>query len=325
MEETNPPYNTPYQLILEELEGKISAQDLQQLENWKAASADHLKTYHEIVRLNDHIELLALSKTLDPEKAWTRFSPALNPSLKKVSGIQTYYKWAAVAAVLLAFVYFGGLGFLTGVKTIETGNNQQQTVILPDGSEMVMNNNTSVSYNNRRFLENRTVMLRKGEAFFNVQHQSQHPFMIKTNDVLVKDMGTSFNLKLIPEQIIVVVNSGQVSLENPKQDKKLLLSAKDKGVFDRQTKEMTATANTDLNYKSWYDKKLQFTNTPLKDVVRDLQTTYGTKILFQDQELQDRKLTARFDGQSEDQVMQIIAVTLKLQLQKKDHTFVLYR
>jgi len=62
MEEINHPNLIPYQLILDELEGRLSAEGIQELEYWKSASAEHLKEYHHIIHLTDDLEVPGVGK-----------------------------------------------------------------------------------------------------------------------------------------------------------------------------------------------------------------------------------------------------------------------
>lgn len=329
MNNANPQHNMPFHLILDEMEGNLSAEDAQQLEDWKKSSADHLKAYSELMALQDHLELLALRKQIDPEKAWKKFAPALSgrqdKAALKVIRLRNYYTWIGTAAVIIAVMFVVGLGFFTNEKTISTAKNEHKKVVLPDGSEIMMNERTTLSYNSREFLKNRVVKLIGGEAFFDVQHEEHHPFLIDAGEVNIRDIGTSFNLKMDTAQIVVVVNSGEVALENPDLNNKLFLSENERGTFDRKTKRMTASKNTDINYKSWFDQKLSFTQTPLSEVADHLYSAFGTVIIFQDPELKNRKLTAYFNHQSEDQIMEIITATLQLQVKKKGRNFVLYK
>lgn len=329
MEKTNQQNNIPYQLIIDEMEGNISASDLQLLETWKTAHAENLNIYNEILRSNDHIELLALKTNLNPERAWKKFAPALSRrpegSSPATIRMNNFYKWAAVAAVVFAIIYCAGLGLFSGMTTVTTAKNEHRKITLPDGSEVMMNENSSLSYSENDFSTNRTVKLQMGEAFFEVKHKEKHSFLIQTPEIDVRDIGTSFNVKIKPEEITVIVHTGMVSIENAELDKKLLLSANDKGVFNRRTKEMTSGTNTDLNYKSWYDRKIQFTKTLLPEVVQDLKDVFGSEIILRDPELKNKRLTAFFENQSEEQIMKVIAITLQLHIEKKDSTFVLYK
>ncbi|SHF78997.1 FecR family protein [Pedobacter caeni] len=329
MEEINNSNHIPYHLIMDELEGKISTTDLQELESWKAANPDHLRSYQEILDIADHSELLMVYKETDPEQAWQRFEPSipvetrivsLHPQKKK--GLP-FLKWAAAVMVLISGAWFvaNQRGWI-GEETVRTGNEHQK-LVLPDGTEVFMNANTTISYHKSGFLNSRNVELEKGEAYFNVIHDEKSPFSIKVGELYVNDLGTSFNLKVEPEQVVVVVNSGKVALEQGKETKKILLSAQDRGTFNKVTKEMSAVKNEDLNYKAWHDKTLHYQQALLTEVSDDMKELFGTQIVFQDSTLKERKLSAYFKNKSEEEIMNTIGETLRLKVTKRDGTFVL--
>jgi transmembrane sensor len=330
MEEINHPNQIPYHLIMDEMEGKISAADLQELERWKAADPAHLRSYQEIVDIADEAELLTAYREADPEQAWQKFKPSIPAEVKivrlhpeKKSGL-FFLKWAvAVVMVISGALLLANQSGWIGNQTISTGKNERQKLTLPDGTEIFMNANTTVSYHKRAFLKARNVELEEGEAYFNVTHDEKNPFSIKVGELSVNDLGTSFNLKVEPRQVIVVVNSGKVSLEKGKDMEKILLSAEDRGTFNKETKEMSFAKNNDLNYRAWHDKTLHYEKAPLSEVSDDMKELFGTHIIFQDAALKERTLSAYFKDKTEDEIMNSIGETLRLKVTKREGTFVL--
>jgi transmembrane sensor len=330
MEEINHPNQIPYHLIMDEMEGKISVADLQELENWKAADPTHLRSYQEILDIADHAELLTAYREADPELAWQKFKPSVPEEVKivplhpeKKSGL-FFLKWAvAVVTVISGALLLANQSGWIGSQTISTGKNEQQKLSLPDGTEIFMNANTTISYRKSGFLKARNVELEEGEAYFNVIHDEKNPFSIKVGDLNVNDLGTSFNLKVGPKQVVVVVNSGKVSLEKAKDTKTILLSAQDRGTFNRETKEISFAKNNDLNYRAWHDKTLHYEKASLSEVADDMKELFGTQIIFRDAALKGRTLSAYFKDKTEAEIMNSIGETLRLKVTKRDGTFVL--
>ena len=330
MEEINHPNQIPYHLIMDEMEGKISVADLQELENWKAADPAHLRSYQEIVDIADRAELLMAYREADPELAWHKFKPSIPEEVKIVSlhpekkSRLSFLKWAvAVVMVISGVLLLSNQNGWIGSQTVSTGKNERQKLSLPDGTEIFMNANTTVSYHKRGFLKARNVELEEGEAYFNVTHDEKNPFSIKVGDLSVNDLGTSFNLKVEPQQVVVVVNSGKVSLEKGKNAEKILLSAQDRGTFNKETKEMSFAKNNDLNYRAWHDKTLHYEKAPLSEVAEDMQELFGTHIIFQDAALKERTLSAYFKDKTEAEIMNSIGETLRLKVMKREGKFVL--
>lgn len=330
MEEINHPNQIPYHLIMDEMEGKISETGLQELERWKAADPAHLRSYQEIADIADHAELLKAYREADPELAWQKFNPSI-PAEAKIVRLHPekknrlfFLKWAvAVVMVISGALLLANRSGWIGSQRISTGKNEQQKLTLPDGTEIFMNANTTVSYHKRGFLKARNVELEEGEAYFNVTHDEKSPFSIKVGELRVNDLGTSFNLKVEPKQVVVVVNSGKVSLEKAKDTETILLSPQDRGTFNKETKEISFAKNNDLNYRAWHDKTLHYEKAPLSEVSDDMKELFGTHIIFQDTTLKERTLSAYFKDKTEDEIMNSIGETLRLKVTKRDGTFVL--
>lgn len=330
MEENNHPNQVPYHLIMDEMEGNISATDLQELESWKAADPAHLQSYHEIVEIAGQAELLAAYRTADPERAWQKFNPPIAEEAK-IAGLYPekknrlfFLKWAAaIVMVISAALLLINQGGWIGKQYVSTGKNEQQKLSLPDGTEIFMNANTRISYRKSGFLKARNVEMEEGEAYFNVVHDEKNPFSIRVGELNVNDLGTSFNLKVEPKQVVVVVNSGKVSLEKDQDMDKILLSPEDRGTFNKETKEMSFAKNDDLNYRAWHDKTLHYEKTPLTEVSADLKELFGTQIIFKDAALKERTLSAYFKDKTEEEIMNSIAASLRLRVTKKEGTFVL--
>src|SRR5699024_9334903 len=102
------------------------------------------------------------------------------------------------------------------VTQYETSNLEQRIITLPDGSVVRLNRNSRIS-----FRENFAGSVRKihlsGEAFFQVKHNAQKPFIIYSGNAVIKDIGTSFNVDEENGKVVVAVREGIVAVK--KQEK----------------------------------------------------------------------------------------------------------
>ena len=108
------------------------------------------------------------------------------------------------------FLFFGSLLFLTSCTTISVKTDQQtQSVLLPDGSVVLLNQNSELEY--QKDFGDRQVTLR-GEAFFKVQ-KAEVPFVVSTSNGQITVLGTAFNVKEDEKQLEVEVETGSVELK----------------------------------------------------------------------------------------------------------------
>ena len=135
------------------------------------------------------------------------------------------------------------LSACSGNKTVTT-NNTGQSVDLPDGSNVLLNKNSTISYG--ADFTTRTVTL-KGEAFFNVQ-KGNTPFIVKTNLGEVKVLGTKFNVDTSAETIDVEVEEGTVEM---KIDDFVNKIKKGQKAYFKPNSDGIKIGSADFKYKKW--------------------------------------------------------------------------
>jgi len=118
----------------------------------------------------------------------------------------------AAAISLLAVPVAGYLGWSLGwipnaYQSFETSNQLRQ-VTLADGSQVELNLGTQLTYSN--YKDQRRVILKKGEAYFEVRHDAEHPFVVKAAEGQVRVTGTKFNVWMYQDQVRVTLLQGSV-------------------------------------------------------------------------------------------------------------------
>lgn len=145
----------------------------------------------------------------------------INSEINKPKGKlrSLYFKTATIAAIVLVLL---GISFLTTQSTRKNLITQSatkgeiKTLSLPDGSQLILNANSSVTYSTD-FIDNRKLIL-KGEAYFKVVKNPSSPFIVKTEQFETKVLGTSFTIKAYknnPNQISVL--TGKVEVNSTKK------------------------------------------------------------------------------------------------------------
>jgi transmembrane sensor len=120
---------------------------------------------------------------------------------------------AAAALITLGVGGFGGgfgLWALTRSKTYTTGIGERRTVVLADGSRVVLNTSTvvAVAYSSAR----RDLRLLAGEALFEVAKNPARPFIVTAGNAVVRAVGTAFNIRLRDQVTEVTVTEGVVAV-----------------------------------------------------------------------------------------------------------------
>jgi len=235
------------------------------------------------------------------------------PERKKIS--LNYYLIRLAAVVVIGVImgiatqYFRSANspsFLTSTHLSAIGNVNSYT--LPDGSRVFLNNNSKLSFSNT-FNENRVVKL-KGEGFFEVMSDPEHPFQIETKNAVISVLGTKFNVKENRNVTEVLVEWGKVQLKKDQNSPGIIMTKGDFGVSDGLTESLELNSN--INYLSWKTREFQFSENRLQDVVKVLEDSYHIEINIEDDSIKDLKLTSTYSQQSIDAILKTICVVFDL-------------
>ena len=225
---------------------------------------------------------------LDTSKAWSRLEGRLTdraappltedtpvrkigPSVRRIPG------WLQVAAAVLVLALVVGrfLWPAAGgeLETVVTAAGETRELVLPDGSQIWLNENSQVAY--ATGFAARDVEL-VGEAFFEVTPDPQRPFSIRTAETVVTVLGTSFNVRAYPEETRteVAVATGKVAVAptTAKTAAPVELSPGETAVYDRKTEEMSTVTDLAPAAQAWRTNELAFTEeVPLSTVVPALE------------------------------------------------------
>lgn len=178
--------------------------------------------------------------------------------------------WLGIAASVVVLL---GIFFLLDNDTIlvETNFGEQKTIALLDGSEVILNSKSTISYNEKNWSKNRTLQL-NGEAYFKVQKGST--FTVETTNGTVQVLGTQFNVNTNLDLFEVVCYEGKVRVESKEKSVVLLPSNSLRRINGNDLEQWNVA---DLN-PSWIHGESSFKNVPLKYVISALESQYDVTI-----------------------------------------------
>ena len=319
-------------LITRYLSGELAGEELRLFSEWLKADTKNEEHFKQSLKTWQLVEMNNSSK-IDRTTEWNALKAKMQQSekqepakLKVMEGgkdrfrisVQQVWKVAAVALVLLVssvmlYNYFSGPKNI--VVTAQASNIEQ---VLPDGSVVSLHAGSQLTYPKAFAANLRTVEL-KGEAYFKVAHDRSKPFVVASGDARVEVLGTQFNVNTQTRSgnMEVVLTSGKVSVyysDKPQQN--VLLNPGEKAELLPSERQIQKSANSNANYMAWKTKILVFDNENLSDVANTLQSVYQTPIKLMGPNLADSKVTASFNGQSLQSVLQVIVQTLDLQMKQ---------
>ena len=242
-----------------------------------------------------------LEKTLNKLIASTRsprgrFSaaasyPQLERMLKAHSRRLVLVRTSAAAAVALlclsvwtAYLYMQPVAMQTVSTLAET-----RTVSLPDGTSVTLNHYSTLTYPERFKTDNREVEL-NGEAYFEVSKDKKHPFIVQTDAVDVRVLGTHFNVDAYRDShdVRTTLLTGSVAVSNKSNSEHMILKPNEIAIYNKVERKLTRKLLVDATDEiSWRHGEFIFDDVPLSDIARKLSNSFGTTIQITDSALQN--------------------------------------
>lgn len=325
-------------LIIKHIQGETTSEEQKLAEAWIAKNPANRRLYETYQGL-----LLLTGKkkvNFNTDSAWENLQKRINSgqpgetaSVKsKTIRFLPYYAAAGIAAMLiLAVGLFSNLRHQPVLKQFSSVATASASFDLPDGTSVELNRNTTVKYPDHFAGNSREISI-FGEAFFEVAPDREMPFIIHASGLDIKVVGTSFNVDARPgsDLIRVTVNTGKVLVypsgtpELKVENAGLLLSAGEMATYSPETGHIQRSANDDLNVLSWKTGILTFRESRLADVLKALENKYETRFVVDKPEVLNQRLTARFENESLDNVLETLSLIFNVSVEKKDQSIVLH-
>ncbi|HEY6159428.1 MAG TPA: FecR domain-containing protein [Gemmatimonadales bacterium] len=319
-----------YLLLDRYLAGEASAADAQAVRDWLAADPEHA------LLLNDLRRIRRVAAERVPESsgdaAWAKAVKALGVAPRPRLGRHLLVPALAVAATVIALI--GGRGLLRRPpqwRVYATTAGQRLVMRLGDGTQVTLAPQSRLRSEADYGTERRDLYL-DGEAYFQVAPDSQRPLRVHTTQSVTEDLGTAFVVRAYADQVAteVVVAEGRVTLSRADttaaaRTPALVLEARDLGTLAPSGVPALRRGVDVGRYIAWTRGVLAFDATPLGDVVRTLGRWYNVEIRLADSTLAARRLTATFQNESIDLVLQRIALTVGLRVERADGFVLLLR
>jgi transmembrane sensor len=194
-------------------------------------------------------------------------------------------------------------------QTIKVQNGERYTLHLSDGTKVFLDAGSEIRYPTS-FAEKREVYL-KGEAFFHVRHDSEHPFYVLAKQARIRVLGTKFNVRAWKEipSVDVAVQQGCVSLTHKKIDTDTVLITKDKYSSLTEKGQLSKPVTVDIrNYISWMNNEMVFKDARLKVILSQLERWYGFHFTLHDESILNKQLTIHLKRTNVNDVIELISV-----------------
>jgi len=346
-------------LLTRKLSGEASASELQELDLLLQQNEDALKTAEDVAAVwwmnettdEDFLEatyLLHLKRIdairpgLDNKDLSGQETAVFASGLKNILTLKKLMIPAIIILIMgCCWAFFPLLDQPTpapvvaaNVKEVITPNGARSKITLPDGSNVWLNSGSRLHFKNVFDKEQREVYL-SGEAFFDVVKDLQRPFIIHTDKIDVKVVGTRFNIKayrndktsetsLVQGVIEVFVKSNLQKKYRLQPNEKLVLENSEQAIQPANEKNTEASnlkvAETVIQIKkltyikgtttdvesSWTKNILSFEDEVFAEVANKMERWYDVSIEFKNKKWENAYLNGSFEKETLEQAMEAI-------------------
>lgn len=231
---------------------------------------------------------------------------------------------ALVAGSLIVACTLGYLGYYmlqskaSELITKSAPNGEKVIVTLTDGSKVILNSGSSISFP-RVFDDSRREINLEGEAFFEVTRNEQQPFIVHTGELSTRVLGTSFNIQAFDQNTIsITVATGRVQVSRDPEHRNgsgeplesVFLDPSQQVVY--QNHHFTVNQVDLTKSIAWKDDILEFDDASLASVVSTLERWYDIDIVFENDEIVHCRINGRFKGQRLEEVLRSIRYMYKI-------------
>ena len=217
-----------------------------------------------------------------------------------------YKRWFKIAASIFIMLGIGFLSYLSSnlsedrIKYItkNTNRGQKSTIILSDGTTVRLNSESSISFPVHFEDSIRHVSL-IGEAFFEVSHNQDKPFIVSTDQIKTRVLGTSFNINAYPEgdDVQVTLATGSIQLETIEQNK-IILTPGEQAIFDKHSSKLERKEVDISKFIAWNSNKIILDDIKLSEAAKLLERWFDVEISFENPNLGNCFIKGSYENES---------------------------
>lgn len=318
-------------IIVRVLAGEASPEDILCISEWLKESKENHKEFILLQRYwsaevsSDQY----INPSISLEKIQDKISR--NSSRRKQHLISVFLSVAASVAIVLAISSFF---ILTRTQKEDKAyytyltNNNKSEFILCDGTKVILNKNSRLTYPDTYGKNSRFVKL-EGEALFEVSKNPQIPFEVSLEKDakkkgLIKVLGTVFNAKIDSEseKIVTTLLEGCIVFEST--DQKVKLYPNQQLIFDYNNSNIDVFEVDIEKETAWKDGLIKYRKIAFHELVKELEKKYDTRIIIENNKLLGPLITVSggfSEEQSLEDIMEVISRSLPIKWKKKNDIY----
>lgn len=311
--------NIPWNIIIKTFKAEATAEEQAMLAVW-LAEADHASVFADLKTLWDTIQAEGETYESSADLLWKKMETRMNKQEPvMVRFPRKAFRWISVAASVLVLLTLSFTGYVTkqwyDVNTMAqtyTALNGKSKVLLPDGSEVWLNAESSLEYKTTAWGRERNVRLH-GEAFFEVAKDANRPFIVNSQGFSVKVYGTRFNVEARDRDSDMSVSllDGSVSVTSANVTQMIVpgeiaTCAKNTGKIE--------VGKADVDFAAmWAKESVRFERKSIRELTKYLSKWYGVKIIIDPAVPENQAYTFTIKNEPLEEILRLMARTTPIQ------------
>jgi ferric-dicitrate binding protein FerR (iron transport regulator) len=281
---------TPYLLIIKFLHEECTPEEVQSLIVWRQESPNNETIFQELAYTWNHDHAKKDREVIPSKtKVWSLIQSRIDidneifPSFSKRYVVTVVAMAASIALIIglsISFALLYKLPSPISYAYVETPSGQKSHIILPDGTKVWLNSGSKIAYSSDYNKRLRTVTL-IGEAFFDVVHNSQRPFIVNTGKINVKVLGTAFDVHAYPDDTSIEVSllRGSVSVESAIDQTQIgMLRPNQKATINKSNLLCDVSDCNAADDNIWINNQLKFEGETTNKMFKQLDRWFGVDI-----------------------------------------------
>lgn len=259
---------------------------------------------------------------------------------RRQSTVRKFIPYFVAAAAALALLIVTPISYKAGLNTgeeriaaiewveVSVPFGQKETVTLSDGTVLHLNSGSRLTYPAVFSGDSRTVFM-DGEAYLDVAKDPEHPFIIKSQSIDIKVLGTSFNFKNFARErtadLLLMEGSVEACVSIPDDTRTVRLKPGDRMQYNRESGNLDIARFNPKGYKAFYeDNSLYFLDMELADIALDLSRRFNCEIVVLDEGLASRRYFSIFtNNETLDQILAVMSSDGKMRVRHSGKTIYL--
>jgi ferric-dicitrate binding protein FerR (iron transport regulator) len=287
--------NKIIELIQKYIRNESSDHEVLMLINWLKTTDNHDTFSKSAQELWQMIDIKEASSISEQERVILKeeVSKLINKGKRQQISIQntkynytTLLRFVAVLSIFFSATFAIYVNNNKAPKSIqytqqETKHGERKEIQLKDGTKVILNAKTKIIIPSN-FNEKSRLITLKGEAFFEVAHNVNKPFIIQSGEAKIKVLGTSFNVKAyeLDKLMAVTVSTGKVNVGLENEELQLNLTPNQHLIINKETGDFEKKTISENNYINWKRGILYFEKEPIQEVIKVLNRKYKRRVVL---------------------------------------------